>query len=81
MESYQEKIRKKFEWLSLKYHNLSLLFNELGKSLEIQMKNKSLKECKKILKDCNFDFEKIAKISKGVADISLKDLKKEKKCD
>ena len=76
METYAEKTIKKFEWLSLKYHKMSLLFNELGHSLKIEMRNKSTKECKEILKNLNIDFEKVEEITKIFSELQLKDLKK-----
>ena len=78
MGTYQQKTIKKFKWLSEKYHKLSLLFYELSKSLEIESKRKqSIKEFKAYIKSLNLDINKIEKISKGILDIQLNDLKKE----
>ncbi len=76
MITEQEKIIKKFESLSLNYHKMSLLFNELAGSLKI--KNKELgihnpKKFREYLKSLNLDVEKIKNIS--LTDLKIKDLK------
>jgi len=48
---------KQVKGISDKYHNLSLLFYELSKSLEIQARTKTLKELKEYLG--SFDFKRI----------------------
>ncbi len=58
MKTQQEKIINKFEDLSLKHHKLSLLFNELSKSLEI--KNMEIAEAK-LSKDELNHFEELLK--------------------
>ncbi len=76
MITEQEKIIRKFEALSLKYHNLSLLFNQLVGSLRIKAKElNTLKEFKIYLKSLNLDVEKIKKLSVGLSDVSYIDLK------
>jgi len=75
MITEQEKIIKKFNDLSKKYHNLSLLFYELSQSLKIQSKNKNLKEFKEYIKSLNLDINKIKVLS--VSDINLNNLKKD----
>ena len=81
METKQEQIIKKFEYLSDKYHKMSLLFYELSQSLKIETAkykydNKGLK---KYLKDkLNLDMDKILKISVTIKDISMDDLKNKK---
>ena len=76
MITEQEKIIRKFAALSLKYHNLSLLFNQLAGSLRIKAKElNTLKEFKIYLKSLNLDVEKIKKLSVGLSDISYIDLK------
>ena len=80
MITQQERIIKKFKLLSLNYHNMSLLFNELGNSINIELRKKginpnSLKQIKEYLKTLNLDFDKIMSLSK--IDIKFKDLKKE----
>lgn len=78
MITEQQKIIKKFDLLSLKYHKLSLLFNQLAGSLRLEARKKgSVKEFKKSIKDLNLDIEKIKKLSVGLSDIKLSDLKKE----
>ena len=77
MITEQEKIINKFIYLSEKYHKLSLLFYELSQSLRIESKKKeSLKDFKKYIKSLNLDYNKIKQLSKGLIDLSLKDLKK-----
>ncbi len=72
----QEQIIKKFEAMSLRYHNLSLLFNQLAGSLRIKARElNTLKEFKIYLKSLNLDFEKIQKLSSGLSDVSYIDLK------
>lgn len=79
MEIEQEKIIKKFVWLSEKYHKLSLLFYELSQSLKIESKRKTLKEFKEHIKSLDLDINKIKSLSKGLQDLSLNDLKGENK--
>jgi len=74
-EIEKEKIINKFIYLSEKYHKLSLLFYELSQSIKFYSKNKSLKEMKEYIKSLNLDLEKIKGLSKGLQDLSLKDLK------
>ena len=74
-EIEKEKIINKFIYLSEKYHKLSLLFYELSQSIKFYSKNKSLKEMKEYIKGLNLDLEKIKGLSKGLQDLSLKDLK------
>lgn len=82
MKTQQDKLIKRFEDLSLKFHKLSLLFNELGKSINLELKKKrinpnSKKEIKDYLKTLDLDFDKIASLT--IPDISLKELKGGKK--
>ena len=56
----QEKIIKKFRDMSLKYHKLSLLFNELAGSLRIEYKKLgegNVKAFKNYLKDLDIDIK------------------------
>lgn len=69
MKTQQERIIEKFENISLKYHKLSLLFNELGKSINLELKKRNInprsrKQIKEYLKELNIDFEKIESFSK-----------------
>jgi hypothetical protein len=60
MITEQEKIIRKFEDMSLKYHNLSMLFNELSHSLEIQNKKigeHNFKGFKEYIKTLNLDID------------------------
>lgn len=75
----KENIIRKFEFLSMKYHKLSLLFYELQKSLSLESKNMSNKEFKVYLKSLNLDPEKIKKLSLGLSDLTLNDLQKDSK--
>ena len=79
----REKIIKKFEYLSSKYHKLSLLFWELSKSINFEIKKRHIErsrgKIKEYLKTLNLDFDKIEKISRFSEDINLSDLKKEVK--
>ena len=75
-EQEKEKIINKFKILSERYHKLSLLFYELSQSLRIESKNKNLKEFKAYIKTLNLDIEKIKKLTKGLSEVSLKDLQK-----
>ncbi len=78
----RQKIIKKFELLSNKHHKLSLLYYELSRSLNIELKKfgNSKKEIKEYLKqNLNLDFDKIMKLSQDLDDISFKDLKGGKK--
>ncbi|MEK6884459.1 MAG: hypothetical protein AABY22_32805 [Nanoarchaeota archaeon] len=59
MINSKEALIKKIRNVSNIYHNLSLLFYELSRSLEIQSKTKSFKELKEIVK--GFDFERLEK--------------------
>ena len=79
METEQEKIIKKFVWLSEKYHKLSLLFYELSQSLKIESKRKTLIGFKEHIKSLDLDINKIKSLSKGLQDLSLNDLKGGKK--
>ena len=72
----QDKIIKKFVVFSEKHHKLSLLFYELSRSLRIKAKELNTnKKFKEYLKSLDFDYDKIAKMSNTLSDISLKDLK------
>ena len=69
MKTQQEKIIEKFEDISLKYHKLSLLFNELGKSINLELKKKNVnpnsrKQIKEYIVSLNIDFDKIESFSK-----------------
>jgi len=79
MESEKERIIKKFEHLSNKYHKLSLLFYELSRSLNIELKpiEHSRKEIRKYLKDkLNLDYDKLILLSADIKLLSMKDIKK-----
>ena len=74
----RQKIVKKFELLSNKYHKLSLLYYELSRSLNIELKKfgNSKKEIKEYLKqNLNLDFDKMIKLSSDLDNISFKDMK------
>lgn len=65
------RLLSKIENLSLKYHKLSLLFNELAGSLRIEAKQgKKFKELKESIK---LDFDKVEDLTK----INFTDLRKE----
>ncbi|MEK6878556.1 MAG: hypothetical protein AABY22_03060 [Nanoarchaeota archaeon] len=76
MITEQQKIIKRFEWLSDRYHKLSLLFYELSKSLTMESKKKSLKEFREYLKTLDLDINKIKELSQGISNLSLGNLKK-----
>jgi len=79
MEQEKEKIIRKFELLSSKYHKLSLLFYELSQSLKINSRDKSVKDFKKYIKEeLNLDWDKIKAINKDLVNIQFSDLKKDK---
>jgi hypothetical protein len=79
MDNQRIRIVKKFRYLSEKYHTLSLLFYELAQSLNIELKpiENSRKKIKEHLKKLNLDIDKIEKLSLGISEISLYDIKKE----
>ncbi len=81
MITERQKIVKKFELLSNKYHKLSLLYYELSRSLNIELKKfNTKKEIKEYLKEkLNLDFDKIIKLSSDLDNISFKDMKGGKK--
>jgi hypothetical protein len=75
MINEQEKIIKKFEYMSEKYHKLSLLFYELSQSLKIKSKNTNPIKFKKYIKEeLNLNIEKIRQITKGIIDLELNNL-------
>jgi len=80
METERNKIVKKFKLISDKYHNLSLLFNELSKSINIEIKKQGIdnsrKKIKEYLKTLNLDFDKIIELSQAIKNIQYIDLKK-----
>lgn len=73
-EEEKQKIINKFIYLSEKYHKLSLLFYELSQSIKIHSHNKSLKETKDYIKKLDLDINKIKALSKGMQDLSLRDI-------
>jgi ribosomal protein S17E len=81
MMNEREKIIKKFADLSDRYHNLSLLFNELSKSIAIRTQgmNYGTKEIRAYLKTLNLDFDKIKALTTTLSDIQLKDIQKNDK--
>ena len=79
MITKNERIIKKFKLLSDKYHNLSLLFNELSQSLTIKNKEIGIhnnKKFKEYLKTLNLDYDKIYNLSNTLSNIKYEDLKK-----
>jgi len=71
MKTAQEKIICKFEDLSLKYHKLSLLFNELAGSLRIKAKELGegqVKKFKEYVKEL-VDIDKLKEVTKGDIEI------------
>lgn len=81
MKTEQEKIINKFLDISNKYHNLSLLFYELSKSIDLELKHKGInpnsrKQIKEHIKSLDLDFNKIKDFT--LSNIAIKDLKKEK---
>ena len=75
----QERTIKKFKDLSLKYHKMSLLFNELAQSIKIEMREKGInpnseKEIKEYLKTLNLDYDKIKNLS--LIDVGFNTIKK-----
>lgn len=74
-EEMKQKVIRKFIFLSDKYHKLSLLFYELSNSLRLESKSKSWKEFKEYLKELNLDLNKIDKLSRGISELTLEDLK------
>lgn len=82
MKTQQEKVIGQFEILSDKYHKMSLLFNELSKSINIELKQKKInpnsrKQIKDYLETLDLDILKIENLSK--VNLSLRELKKEDK--
>jgi len=82
MKTKQEQTINKFLRLSDSYHKLSILFHELGQSINIELKKKginpnSLKQIKEYLKTLNLDFDKLEEFSKAIDNISYSDIKKE----
>lgn len=78
----RKRIVLKFQMLSDKYHKLSLLFNELSKSLNIELKpiENRPKEIKEYIKTrLNLDIEKIKLLSNDLKNLEFEDLKKEVK--
>jgi hypothetical protein len=71
----KENIYKKFDLLSLKYHNLSLLMHELSKSIKYTCWNMSLKETKQYIKSLNLDIDKLMRLTKAFSDVTLEDVK------
>jgi hypothetical protein len=75
----QEKIIKRFESISDKYHKMSLLFYELSQSLRLEIKKKNLehspKKFKEYLKTLDLDYKKIKKLSLDMSNINLSNLK------
>jgi hypothetical protein len=74
MKTKQKILIKKFETLSLKYHKMSLLYNELGESIDLELKNKGInpnseKQIKEYLKGLNLDYDKLKNLS--IMDISF----------
>lgn len=74
----KEQTIKKIEWLSEKYHRMSLLFYELSQSLKLECKNMKPQEFKEHLKGLGLDFEKIKKLTKGISEIELNSLRTER---
>lgn len=77
----RDRIIKKFEMMSDKYHKLSLLFYELSKSIRLESKNMYPKEFRAYIKSLGLDYEKIKNLSLGLSSLTIEDLKKEKKGD
>ena len=80
MITKQQQIINKFKKLSLKHHQLSLLFNELAGSLKIKAREfgrGNVKAFKDYLKSINIDVDKLNEMTKGDMDIIT--LKKEVK--
>lgn len=71
------RVSKKFEVLSQKYHKLSLLFYELSKSIKLEGKSKTPKEFKAYMKILNLDIKKIISLSQGMKDIEMNDIQME----
>jgi len=74
----KERIVLKFRILSDKYHKLSLLFNELAGSLNIELKKEGInpnseKQIREYLKTKNLNYDKIKEITK--TNITFNDLK------
>lgn len=83
MITEQEKIIKRFEAMSDKYHKMSLLFYELSQSLRLEARKNNLehspKKFKEYLKTLNLDYDKIKKLTSIMSDISLKEIRKDGK--
>jgi hypothetical protein len=71
------RVSKKFEVISQKYHKLSLLFYELSKSIKLEGHSKTPKEFKAYMKLLNLDIKKIISLSQGIKDIELEDIQNE----
>ena len=77
-----DRVVLKFRLLSDKYHKLSLLFNELASSINLEIKARGIENSQKklneYLKTYDIDFDKLKVLSKDMSNISLEVLKKEK---
>ena len=81
MKTETDKIIKKFEDISLRYHYLSILVHELGQSIRIELKKKNInpnskKQIKEYLKTLNIDFEKLKNYTQILERISIREVKK-----
>ena len=81
MKTQQQKIISKFDDLSLKYHKISLLFNELAGSLRIKAKEfgqGNVKQFKEYIKnELNLDPKKLLHLTKAFESIKLGDIQNE----
>ena len=79
MKTRSEKTIDKFRLLSLKYHKLSLLFNELAGSLTIKSKELGIHNQKAfneyLKEELRLDMNKILNLSNDLAKLEFEDLK------
>ena len=75
MKTQQEIIIDKFDLISLKYHKLSLLFNELAGSLRMKYRELGegrVKDFKNYLKELSLDIDKLKEQSSILSSIEMK---------
>ena len=74
----KDRFIKKLENLSLKYHKLSFLMQELANSLKIKFKGKGQdRECRKFIKEeLKIDFDKVIKQTEFFKEFHIEDFSK-----
>ena len=74
----KDRFIKKLESMSLKYHKLSFLMQELANTLKIKFKGDGQdKECRKFVKEeLKIDFDKVIKQTEFFKEFHIEDFKK-----